>query len=93
MEKIEGAIAFTGGIGGNSALVRKRICDGFEFLGLYLDGNKNAQVELTAYEAPQIRQANSKIRVLATQAREQRMIARETTRVAKSLMDKKHNRA
>jgi acetate kinase len=35
------AVAFTGGIGENSALLRARCCDGLEFLGLLLDPNRN----------------------------------------------------
>ncbi|HEU5047297.1 MAG TPA: acetate kinase [Rickettsiales bacterium] len=76
------AIAFTGGIGENSALIRSRICNGLEFLGLQFDEAKNAQVKLTGYEAPQIQRDSSQVRVLVTQAREQWMIAKETARIA-----------
>ena len=37
------AIIFTGGIGENSAEVRRRICVGLDWLGLELDEEKNAQ--------------------------------------------------
>ena len=36
------AVAFTGGIGENSARLRERCCAGLEFLGIELDGEKNA---------------------------------------------------
>ena len=39
-------IAFTGGIGENSASMRRRVCDKFEFLGLHLDDDKNQAVKL-----------------------------------------------
>jgi acetate kinase len=75
------AIAFTGGIGENSALIRGRICSGLEFLGARCDAHKNAQVKLAGYEAPQIQDASSRVRILVTRAREQWMIARETMRI------------
>lgn len=71
-------IAFTGGIGENSALIRSRVCAGLDFLGLDFDEDKNAKVKLTGYEAPQIQAASSKVRVLVTQTREQWMIAKDT---------------
>ena len=36
------ALVFTGGIGENSDLLRKEVCDSFAYLGLKLDGEKNA---------------------------------------------------
>lgn len=74
-------IAFTGGIGENSASMRRRICSGFEFLGLALDDDRNDGVRLTGSEAPQIQRDNSRVRVIVTQTREQWMIAREAARV------------
>ena len=74
-------IAFTGGVGENSAAMRRRICAGFEFLGLVLDDDRNDSVRLEGAEAPQIQRENSRVRVIVTQTREQWMIARETARV------------
>ena len=74
-------IAFTGGIGENSATMRRRICSGLEFLGLALDDERNEAVRLTGSEAPQIQRDTSRVRVLVTQTREQWMIALETARV------------
>src|SRR3546814_15987578 len=70
-------LAFTGGIGENSASMRRRICDRLEFLGLDLDEDKNAALQLDNFAAPQIQQAYSRIRVFVTQTRETWMIARE----------------
>src|SRR3546814_13657321 len=70
-------LAFTGGIGENSASMRRRIGDRLEFLGLDLDEDKNAALQLDNFAAPQIQQAYSRIRVIVTQTREQWMIARE----------------
>lgn len=74
-------IAFTGGIGENSASMRKRICERFDYLGLDFDDDKNVNVKLTDSEAPQIQDDNSRVRVIVTQTREQWMIAQETTRI------------
>ncbi len=74
-------LAFTGGIGENSASMRKRVCLGLEFLGLYFDDDKNTQIKLTGFEAPQLQLSNSRIKVLVTQTREQWMIAKEAHRI------------
>lgn len=74
-------LAFTGGIGEGSASMRARICQRMEYLGLYFDEDKNRTVALEGYEAPQLQQANSRIRVMVTQTREQWMIAQEATRI------------
>lgn len=71
------AIAFTGGVGENSASMRRRICDKFEFLGLFMDDDKNGAVRLKGFEAPQIEAEESRIKVLVTQTCEQLMIAQE----------------
>lgn len=74
-------LAFTGGIGENSASMRRRICDRLDFLGLCLDEDKNASLQLEGFAAPQIQHAHSRIRVIVTQTREQWMIAREVDRL------------
>ncbi len=71
------AIIFTGGIGENSASMRRRICDKFEFLGLFMDDDKNMAVKLKGFEAPQIQALESRIKVIVTQTCEQLMIAQE----------------
>lgn len=74
-------LAFTGGIGENSASMRRRICDRLEFLGLRLDEDTNVALRLREFEAAEIQHANSRVRVIVTQAREQWMIAREVHRL------------
>lgn len=74
-------IAFTGGIGENSASMRKRICERLDYLGLDFDEDKNINVKLTDSEAPQIQTDNSRVKVIVTQTREQWMIAQETARI------------
>ena len=71
------ALVFTGGIGENSASMRRRICDGLEFLGLRLDDDRNTTVDLDNRAAPQIQAYGARVNVLVTQTAEQLMIAQE----------------
>lgn len=70
-------VAFTGGIGENSASMRRRVCDKFEFLGLYLDDDKNQAVKIKGFEVLQVQSFDSRIKVAVTQTCEQLMIAQE----------------
>lgn len=74
-------LAFTGGIGENSASMRRRICDRLEFLGLRLDDEANSALHLEGFEAAEIQHAHSLVRVIVTQTREQWMIAQEVHRL------------
>ena len=72
------AVVFTGGIGENSPSMRRRICDGLDFMGLQLDHDRNMAVKLSGQAAPQIQAYGSRVRVFVTETAEQLMIARET---------------
>lgn len=72
------AVVFTGGIGENSPSMRRRICDGLDFMGLQLDLDRNQAIDLAGHAAPQIQAYGSKVRVIVTETAEQLMIARET---------------
>jgi len=72
------ALVFTGGIGENSASMRRRICDGLAFMGLQLDFDRNDAPDLSDHAAPQIQSYGSRVRVIVTETAEQLMIARET---------------
>jgi acetate kinase len=74
-------VAFTGGIGENSASMRRCICERLEFLGLRLDEDANSSLRLREFEAAQIQDPDSAVRVIVTQAREQWMIAQEVHRL------------
>ena len=39
------AVIFTGGIGQNSPLIRRKVCEGLDFTGILLDAGKNAAAE------------------------------------------------
>lgn len=72
------AIVFTGGIGENSASMRRRICDGLEFMGITLDHDRNARIDLTDRAAPEVQSWGGPVRVIVTETAEQLQIARET---------------
>lgn len=74
-------IAFTGGIGENSASMRKRICERFDFIGLAFDDDANTSIKLAGHEVAAMHQPHSRVKVVVTATREQWMIAREAARV------------
>ncbi|TVR47593.1 MAG: acetate/propionate family kinase [Rhodobacteraceae bacterium] len=70
-------LVFTGGIGENAPAMRRRICDGLEFLGLKLNHDRNLAVDLQGRAAPQVQAFGSRVNVLVTETAEQLMIAHE----------------
>jgi acetate kinase len=72
------AVIFSGGVGENSALVRREICRGMAWCGLELDGAANAAVR---GRDGQISQARSEVQVFVIHTDEEAIIARETFRV------------
>mgnify|MGYP000226698918 CR=1 FL=1 len=72
------AIAFTGGIGENSALVRHRTLQRLGFLGARLNEDKNRDAKVSA-DRPVvgIHQAHSRVNLLVVACDEQREIARQ----------------
>lgn len=75
------AVVFTGGIGENSPSMRRRICDGLDFMGLRLDFDRNQRVDLQGRAAPQIQAYGSRVSVLVTETAEQLQIARDVAGV------------
>ena len=65
------ALVFTAGIGENSPLVRELVCDGFSFLGLQVDRDKNAHVT----DDQNIADENSTIPILVIHTEEDLTIA------------------
>jgi acetate kinase len=70
-------LAFTGGIGERSAEVRRRVCDGLEFLGIHLDPARNE----AGSQAETISSDDSRVRVLALATNEELIVARQTLEV------------
>lgn len=72
------AIVFTGGIGENSPEIRRRICEGLNWLGLELDHPRNERGE------ERISDSTSHPAAYAIATQEERMIAREAWRLMAS---------
>lgn len=71
------ALVFSGGIGERGARIRTRVCEGFGYLGLELDPEKN----IAASGEARISAENSKIEVWVIPTNEERVVARETYRL------------
>jgi acetate kinase len=68
-------LVFAGGIGENAPLVRERICEGLDFLGVELNGQRNVcSAALISPDAARV-----KVRVIRTD--EELMIARSVARI------------
>lgn len=70
-------LVFTAGIGENSSLIRSLICKGFEYLGLYIDEEKNSNSQ----RKKTINTDDSKVKVLVIPTDEELMIARDTAEI------------
>ena len=68
------AIAFTGGIGEHSASMRRRICQGLDFLGLRLDDDLNEAADGRA--AMRISKDSGTVQVWVIPTDEEQQIAR-----------------
>jgi len=71
-------LVFAGGIGENAPLVRERICDGLDFVGVALERSRNA------INAPVISQDSGKVKVRVIRTDEDLMIARSVISVMNS---------
>ena len=68
------AIAFTAGIGENSSMVRKMLCERLSYLGIELDEEANSK----RGETIEISKAGSKVRVFVVPTNEELVIAQDT---------------
>ena len=75
------AVVFTGGIGENSAYIRKRVISELECLGCFLDDAKNEQ---TAGKPGVVSTAKSTLKAVVMPTNEELMIARETLKMFKT---------
>ncbi len=74
------ALVFTGGIGENSSRLRKRVCEGLEFLGIELDSGQN---DLPKSERL-ISKDGSRVKIMIIPTNEEIIVARETLKVLKN---------
>jgi acetate kinase len=77
------AVIFTGGIGENSAVIRKRICDGLGWMGLTLEEEKNAA--LVGGKEGEITASGSRLRAFVIPTNEELLIARDTLRTVENV--------
>jgi len=75
------AIAFTGGIGENSARLRMACCEGLEFLGVSLDAGQNENGRGDRLVSP----AESRVAVLALATNEELVVARRAYKLLASV--------
>lgn len=73
-------LVFTGGIGENSDIVRRLVCDGLTYLGLKIDEEKNSQAQGTEVV---ISTADSKMKVVVIPTDEELTIASDTEAIVK----------
>ncbi len=77
------AVVFTGGIGQNSATMRRRILQRLEFLGLRLDEDINRSASVSPERnACVVSEEHSRVKVVVVKTDEEYMIARQTQRIA-----------
>jgi acetate kinase len=68
------AIIFTAGIGENSSLMRKLVCENLDFLGIDLDNEKN---NLKSKELREIQKSTAKVKILVIPTNEELEIAKQ----------------
>ncbi len=73
-------LVFTGGVGENSAIVRKEVCTGMDYFGIQIDGKKN---RVRGKEAD-ISHAGSRVKILVVPTNEELVIARDTMRIVQN---------
>ncbi len=87
------AVVFTGGIGENSATMRRRIMQRLEFLGLILDDDANHDVALCAqHNSAIISQRASRVAAVVVKTDEELMIARQAADIVGRLARPKPTR-
>ena len=72
------AIVFTAGIGENNYHLRERVIDGFGYMGIKLDKEKNAACSYPNVTESVISTPDSAVKVVVIPTNEEIMIARDT---------------
>ena len=75
------AICFTAGIGENSDLIREKVCNGLEFMGIELDADKNKIREKGNRE---ISKKSSRTKIYVIPTNEELVIAKDTYNLTKT---------
>ncbi len=74
------ALIFTAGVGENSSYVRKKVCEGLEFMGIELDDEKNNE---RSKKERKISTDNSKVDIFVIPTDEEYIIAIDTEKIVK----------
>ena len=75
-------IVFTGGIGENSALIRRKVAQRLDFLGARIDENRNRNMSIgESCQVSEFSTSDSPTRLLVVATDEERQIARRTAQV------------
>jgi acetate kinase len=74
------AICFTAGIGENADLIREKVCNGLEFMGIEIDCDKN---KVRNDENREINTDSSKTKIYVIPTNEELVIAQDTYRLTK----------
>ncbi len=74
------SLVFTGGIGENDSEIRRRVCEGLQFLRIDLDEKKNNKTGTQI-----VSKSDSSVKILVIPTDEEIMIARETQKITKKL--------
>lgn len=74
-------IAFTAGVGENSAQVRELALEGLEDLGIILNQDKNDNVDVSDGLIADISHFKSRVRILVVPTNEELMMAMDTKRI------------
>jgi acetate kinase len=69
------AIVFTGGIGENAGVIRQRVCEGLEHLGISVDRGKN---NAAAGPVAEVQRDGTPVKILVVRTNEERAIALQT---------------
>jgi acetate kinase len=77
------AFVFTGGIGENSSLVREKVCEELEFLGIEIDKERNANKEVI------ISKEGGKVTVCCIPTNEELVIALDTNTIVEEILASK----
>jgi acetate kinase len=76
------AICFTAGIGENSDLIREKVCQGLEFMGIELDIENN---KIRKSGNREINKKNSKTKIYVIPTNEELVIAKDTYKLTKAI--------
>lgn len=75
------AVVFTAGVGENSPVVREKVADGLDFLGLKIDAKLNEEAHGKEVD---ISDSDAKVKTLVIPTNEELVIARDTERIINS---------